>query len=192
MARDIKIVLALLLATAVLALVLAVAGAPQLLVFRPLDGVGELAQRLTPLFVIALFVERALEVFVTAWRAPAERVMRAMRRTELGKLTPEETSTLIQYKSDTQRVAFVAGIVLGIIISAIGVRALALFLTPEQVAALTGWQRTLLATVDVLITGAVIGGGADGIHKIVNMFTTFFDATTAHVESRRPPVVPQG
>jgi hypothetical protein len=192
MAREIKIALALLATIAVLSVGFAVVGGPQLLVFRPLEGAADLLQRLTPLLVIALFVERALEVFVTAWRAPQQRMMKAMRNTTLGKLTPEENAGLIQYKSDTQRVAFVSGIVFGIVVSAIGVRALALFISPEEIAGFTGWQRPLFTAVDVLVTGAVIGGGADGIHKIVNLFTTFFDTTTAQVESRRPPASPQG
>jgi len=31
--------------------------------------------------------------------------------------------------------------------------------------------------MDVLLTGAVISGGADGIHKIVAIFTSFADST---------------
>jgi hypothetical protein len=40
------------------------------------------------------------------------------------------------------------------------------------------------------MTGLVIGGGADGIHKLVKVFTSLFDATTARNEDRRPSAAP--
>src|SRR5262245_46718180 len=145
-----KLAFALLITIAALALGFALFGGPQLLSFWPLEGGADFLQRVTPLFLVALFIERALEVFVTAWRAPQERGMKAMRSTELGKITPEETANLLRYKSDTQRIAFTAGIVLGIVVSAMGIRALALFIYPDQIEALTGWQRPLFTAVDVV------------------------------------------
>jgi hypothetical protein len=78
----------------ILGVVFAVNGTPQLLTFRPLESIGDLLQRLTPLFIIALFVERAIEVFVSPWRSREEAVLRAGRRTELGKLTEDEDNKL--------------------------------------------------------------------------------------------------
>jgi hypothetical protein len=57
---------------------------------------------------------------------------------------------------------------------------------PDQIEALTGWQRPLFTSVDVVVTGAVIGGGADGLHKIVKVFTTFFETTSAKIEAQKP------
>jgi hypothetical protein len=184
-----KAVKVVLFGVAVLATGFAVGSGPAHLPFAPIDGIGDVTQRIAPLFLIALFVERALEVFVTAWRAPEERIRRVARATALGQATPEEEATLVRYKSDTQRIAFVTGIALGIVVSSIGIRALALFMNPEQLAMLSGWQRPALTVVDVLITGAVIGGGADGIHKLIKVFTSFLDATTAQNEARRSTAV---
>jgi hypothetical protein len=180
-------------AITILGVLFAVNGNPQQLAFWPLDGVADCLQRITPLFIIALFVERAIEVFVSPWRSREEALLRAARqRTELGRLAEADDRTLTTFKADTMRITFAAGVGIGVIVSAVGVRALALFIDPDQIAALAGWQRPLFTTVDVVITGLVIGGGADGIHKIVKVFTSFFDSVTATNEAReergrRPP-----
>lgn len=191
MSRSIRFTSAVLGLTAILAVVFAVSGEAAILQFWPLDGAADFMQRVTPLFIVALFVERALEVFITAWRGKEEQVRKAMRKTTLGQATPEENTQLIEYKCETQRVAFAAAISVGIVVSAIGIRALALFIYPDQIEALAGWQRWVFTSVDIVVTGAVIGGGADGLHKIVKVFTTFFDSTSAQFEARRPPTVPQ-
>ena len=41
-------------------------------------------------------------------------------------------------------------------------------------------------TTAAAVTGAMIGGGADGIHKIISVFTNFLDTTSANLEARRP------
>lgn len=86
--------------------------------------------------------------------------------------------------------ACAAAIAVGIVVSAVGIRALALFIYPDQIEAVVGWQQWVFTSVDVVVTVAVIGG-ADGIHKIVKVFTTFLDGTSAQLEARRPPTVPQ-
>ena len=88
------------------------------------------------------------------------------------------------FKCETQRITFTAAVSVGIVVSAVGIRVLALFIYPDQIEALVNPQRTLFTTVDVLITGLVIGGGADGIHKIVKVFTSFFDSVSATNEER--------
>lgn len=171
-------------ALTILGLLFAINGNPQPLTFWPLESAGDLLQRVIPLFVIALFVERAIEVFVSPWRSREEMLIRAARRTPLGKLAEEEDRKLTTYKADTMRIAFAAGVGMGMTVSAVGVRALALFIQPDQIAALAGSQRPLFTTVDVVITGLLIGGGADGIHKVVKVFTSFFDSVAAANEAR--------
>jgi len=38
---------------------------------------------------------------------------------------------------------------------------------------------------DVLFTGAVLGGGADSLHKLVQVFTNFMDATAELAKKRK-------
>ena len=37
---------------------------------------------------------------------------------------------------------------------------------------------------DVLLTGAVVGGGSDGMHKLVQVFTNFMDSTAELAKKR--------
>jgi hypothetical protein len=41
------------------------------------------------------------------------------------------------------------------------------------------WQTGLLNAVDIAITGCLLAGGSAGIHKIMQSFTTFLDASAA-------------
>jgi hypothetical protein len=184
--RSVTMTSVLLGAVVTLAAAFAIFGGPRILTFWPIESAGDFAQRIVPLFIVALFIERALEVIVTAWRAQEENVRKAMRDTSLGAISPEEKATLVKYKCETQRLALLAGITLGVVVSAVGIRALALFIYPDQIEALIGWQRPLFTSVDVLVTGALIGGGADGLHKLVKVFTTFFDVSVARFEAQRP------
>jgi len=46
-----------------------------------------------------------------------------------------------------------------------------------------GPQAQFLRVVDIVITGAVLGGGAEGLHRIISVFTDFLYATRARTES---------
>jgi hypothetical protein len=38
--------------------------------------------------------------------------------------------------------------------------------------------------MDVLLTGMLLGGGADGLHKLVSIFTNFMDSTAQQAKRR--------
>ena len=42
-----------------------------------------------------------------------------------------------------------------------------------------------MIVADVLFTGAVLGGGSDGMHKLVQVFTNFMDSTAELAGKRR-------
>src|SRR5262245_21892196 len=65
--------------------------APGLIRFWPFS-VMEIVHRIAPLFMISLFIERGLEVFVTAWRSP-DAAIRDHRISSCGK--PSGTGTLM-------------------------------------------------------------------------------------------------
>jgi hypothetical protein len=163
-------------------------------------------QLLTPLFLVSLFIERALEVFVTSWRgeesdkidiavATAKRQLPQqpvaarppVQPPAPGVVDPEEDLMarqldLARWKAGTRRIAFVGGVIVGILVSALGVRALQLFVDPAAFANLSLAQQRLFAMGDVLLTGAAIGGGADGMHKLVSVFTNFMDAAARRAQ----------
>jgi hypothetical protein len=160
---------------------------PGLVRFHPLAA-PEFFQLVAPLVLISAFMERATEVFVTAWRGGGlSKTSREVQRLKLKVTKGEQAShddledahdKLADYRSDTQRIAFLTTLGLGVVISALGIRALELFVDPAIFAALSSTQRAAFNVTDVLLTGASLGGGADGLHKMVNVFTTFMDATS--------------
>ena len=162
--------------------------APGLIRFWPFS-VMEIAHRIAPLFLISLFIERGLEVFVTAWRGPDAAIrdhrIRQLRKAirdgngdaeaeiELARVCAAKE----QCRSRIRRVAFAGSVALGVIVSAVGVRALGLFVDPEAFSGLSPEQQASFNTVDVLLTGAMLGGGSDALHKFVTVFTNFMERT---------------
>jgi len=142
-----------------------VARNPALVRFWPFTP-GEFVQAVTPLLLVALFVERALEIVIGGLYGGDEAKLKQQVKQ---KAIPE--ADLLAYKASTRRFAFAAALVFGLTISAIGVRGLELFVDPAVFDTLTSTQRTVFRTVDVLVTASLIAGGADGMHKLVSIFT---------------------
>ena len=162
--------------------------APGLIRFWPFS-VMEIGHRIAPLFLISLFIERGLEVFVTAWRGPDaairdHRIRQLRKAIRDGNADAEAEIELArvcaakeQCRSRIRRVAFAGSVALGVIVSAVGVRALGLFVDPEAFSGLSPCQQASFNTVDVLLTGAMLGGGSDALHKFVTVFTNFMERT---------------
>lgn len=135
--------------------------------------------------VIALVVERTLEVFVSAWRGKVTSqlfvtVESARRRLEAAphvfsrqQTVEEHERSLTDYRVQTQRIALRAGVVLGLLISAIGVRTLDIFVAMPS----AGLPLVLFTIVDLALTAGMIGGGSDAVHKLMKAVTGFLDAT---------------
>lgn len=157
-----------------------VARNPALVRFWPFTA-GEFVQAVTPLLLVALFVERALEIVIGGLYGGAEAELKQQVKKK------EKTDTdLLQFKASTRRVAFAGALVFGLTISAIGVRGLELFVDPAVFDTLTATQRTVFRTVDVLVTASLIAGGADGMHKLVSVFTNGMDKINAGLKQSTP------
>jgi uncharacterized membrane protein YqjE len=152
--------------------------------FKTLDG-GDVVDLLTPLFVIALFLERAQEVFVSAWREPqrkeAEAHIAALEAVQDAAGARAAGVQLAEYKAQTQRVAFLFRFLVAMAISTVGVRSL------EHLVAMPpldgSVQRTAFTVIDIVLTAAIIGGGSDGIHKLVSVITDFLDSTRQRIQN---------
>lgn len=163
---------------------------PGLVRFWPFT-VGDFLQLITPLFLVALFIERVLEVFLTSWRAAESKKLELAAKREVRDATNDDAKTaeepetaLADYKSRTQRIALLSGTAIGVIISALGVRILELFVDPAVFQNLSSAQQTLFRIADVLFTGAVLGGGSEGLHKLVRVFTNFMESSAERAKSR--------
>lgn len=160
---------------------------------------------LISLFIIALLIERSLEVFVITFRNDQyikltddiARYIEIKSHAENAELNMEELcdkrTKLAGYKNKTQQLTILYGLVLGIIVSLIGFRVLDPFVDSEAMKAasvsLTDLQRKILAFIDVLLTGFLIGGGADGLHKLISVITGFLSVSRQQINR---PVTPAG
>jgi hypothetical protein len=169
--------------------------APGRVVFKEF-GVADVAQLMTILFVVTVLAERALEIFVGTWRGATatqhEITLRTLAQevTRLEQLPPAEAGALAeargalekarrqeqQYRCGTRQVALWAGLGLGLLVSGVGLRALETLIDP----ALSGWsasQGAAFRLVDVVLTGGVIAGGSEGIHRVATVFDNFMNTT---------------
>ena len=172
-------------------------------------GAAEVVRWLTSIFFIALIVERALEVFIATWRGPEASRLEGViqnckdeiaRIKEARKAAPQAElelelkplydsidytkADLTRQKAGTQRAALWTGLVLGVLVSAAGFRLVQYMVDPAALADLeitTPSQVIVLRLVDVLLTGGLIAGGSEGIHKIVKVFLDFTDSTRARI-----------
>ncbi|WP_343561582.1 hypothetical protein [Kiloniella sp. b19] len=136
------------------------------------------------LIILALFVERAQEVYIKAWRglerATLERAKQQwidikgigeaenVSATDLSYCTGQIrilTTAITIYRAKTRKIAFISGLVLGILISLVGPRVLEEILvnTPSG----DPLQNELFNIVDVFITGGLIGGGSEALHQVM-------------------------
>ncbi len=169
----------------------AVAGlaAPSLIRFRTISVV-EFTELLVPAFMAALFIERVIEVLVSIARgedrrqlcAASEAAERRANERNASKAKGDAATAarlagmkLAAFQSETQNVALVFGVALGVVLSVLGVRVLEQLVQVDVLAGAPAWQQSGFRMFDVVVTGGLIGGGADGMHKLVSVFTTKFD-----------------
>ena len=154
------------------------------------------------LFIIALLVERTLEVLLTTFRGPKadsqDRQITAQTdataaleagtrpnknaiakaRSDLRDLREKRES----YRMDTRSIALWAGLFAGVFVSAIGIRVL------QQLVANAPCDgsraATLFTVADVLLTGCLIAGGSEGIHKMSELYTSTINAGTKSANAR--------
>jgi len=163
---------------------------PAVIHFKPYSA-ADFTQQLAPLVLIALFIERSLEVLITVWRGG--RAGELQRDVEKSIALPESDqlrATKVQaaidafdrYKFVTQQIALPSALILGILISALGIRGLGNFADLDK---LTDHptQKYLFNVADVLLTGALVGGGSDFVHKVITTFTGLMDATSQKAEA---------
>ncbi|HEV2177887.1 MAG TPA: hypothetical protein VGW33_11915 [Terriglobia bacterium] len=146
---------------------------------------AQFTQQLTPLFLVALLIERSLEVFLTTWRGPGLAVLqRSVDQKEQmmaagAAILPDlhqAQDALTNYKSATQQIAMPSALVLGVLISALGIRCLGNLVAAD---AFTGHptQQAWFTVADVLLTGALVGGGSDFVHQFITSLTNFMNKT---------------
>jgi phage gp16-like protein len=145
------------------------------------------ANILAPLLLTAGFIERAVEVVITPWRDPGY----TQRQAELTTVnasataTPEEkkkaSDALNAYVGKTTQYAFTVATMFGLVAAMVGIRALWPFLNQNAISyfgtAPAAAQKNTFVVFDVVLSAALVAGGANGVHSVITAFTSFFDAS---------------
>lgn len=155
------------------------------------------------LFVIALFMERAMEVYIATTRAPEAAEMdwkikeqkesiKTLKASDPAGNTEKEQDALkqiekerMEYKLETMRISLWWATLLGLLISAAGVRTLGTFVEQSTLNALPEFQRAMFYAMDVIITGGLIAGGSDGIHKMTKVYTTYMEEAAERMKGKK-------
>ena len=74
-----------------------------------------------------------------------------------------------EYRMQTRSAALWLGLLIGLLVSAVGVRVLHELVVSE----LQGTQALYFTAVDILLTGCLISGGSDVLHKIAERYNNF-------------------
>lgn len=150
---------------------------------------GDSISRLGALLLFALLIERTVEVFLTIWRAEEsyKRQAAVQRLISDGKsaIDPElkrAQDALIEYKTETQRWALPSSFIIGLLLASFGVRVIDQFVISADANApnaLGANQLWWFRVSDIVLTAALLAGGADPIHKLMDAFRKFMEASSA-------------
>ena len=124
------------------------------------------------LYIVALFVERSLEVFIKAWRQGGKSRLEEEARSAADDAKAEAAKELEEYRAGTQRRALLVGLTLGILVSLSGVRLLGPIF---EFGAADGWsfQQALFQFTDIVVTAGLIAGGSATIHELMALIDDF-------------------
>lgn len=129
------------------------------------------------LYIIALFVERALEVLIKAWRqggkiALEQEKTSAENNNQDNAQKAEIQKNLEEYKAGTQRRALLVGLTLGILVSLSGVRLLGPIFQGAETEKLM-FQMAVFNFTDIVLTAGLIAGGSSTIHELMALIDDF-------------------
>jgi hypothetical protein len=150
------------------------------------QGVLNVGSTVAPLVAISAFVERAVEIVITATRGPgALAVSRALDAAADDAAREEARRRLDAYRLTTQRQSFAVALAIALFASVVGVRAVAPLLTTPP-------QNPWFDLFDVTLTSLLLAGGSEGIHQVVTTITTFLDSSKSSSKQRAAGSGPEG
>jgi hypothetical protein len=154
----------------------------------PVPSPADLFSRLSPLFFFALLIERFVEILMSIWRSEKANLLQAdvQRLVASGvQITDPQLqkaqNDLIQFRAETLKWTMPIGFSLGLLLSASGVRALSPFIDPQFLVGSSqpGEQIWWFNLSDTVFTGALLAGGADPIHKLLDLYRKVVEASAA-------------
>lgn len=123
------------------------------------------------LYVVALFVERSLEVLIKAWRQGEKSRLQQNLQSADAAAKPDAQKELEEYRAGTQRRALLVGLTLGTLVSLSGVR----LLGPIFTFSATEWsfQQAIFQFTDIIVTAGLIAGGSATVHELMALVDDF-------------------
>jgi len=153
---------------------------------------ADFTSRCGTLLVFALLIERTVEVVLTIWRGERANDLEAtVRRLITAGSKPADNAlvtaqaSLREYKSNTLRLALPFSFTLGCVLACFGVRVLAQFVPDPKDLPPGSFQLHGFHTLDILFTAALLAGGADPIHKVMDTFRKFMESSSARASGTR-------
>jgi len=142
------------------------------------QGVLNVGSTVAPLFAISAFVERAVEIVITAARGPgALALSRGLSAAADDAGREEARRWLDRYRLTTQRQSFAVALAIGLFAGLVGVRAVAPLLSAPP-------QNRWFDLFDVTLTSLLLAGGSEGIHRLVTTVTTFLETSKSNSRQR--------
>jgi len=145
------------------------------------------------LVLVAGIIERATEVIVMTFRDEcaaglSDAVELAAKKATAAPADPEAAGglekaqkTLTSYKEQTKQFALFVAFCFGLLLALAGARSLHWLLLDQKV--VTG---RLFLALDVIITGAMLAGGSEGIHRLANVLTSGADTLSTKIDKAAP------
>jgi hypothetical protein len=96
---------------------------------------------------------------------------RAEQEAKMAPLVVDRTA----HRDATRQLATPVSLVIGLVISTIGLRSLQPLFDKADAAWLTSAQGHVFVVVDILVTGTLLAGGSDGIHWIIALYRDWVD-----------------
>ncbi len=154
------------------------------------EGLTLFGQILGTLLMLSAVLERALDVLLSIPRAEDSEKLRAAvdeqqrivdEAQKQNTPVPQDMINALEkakavraeFRAKTMRLAMVGGLVVGVVVSAIGFRVLQTLIDTTSLDELGRLQRSAFDFVDIVLTGAVLAGGSDGIHKLIEVYRRF-------------------
>lgn len=158
-------------------------------------GGTDLASRFSILVFFSLLIERTVEILMSIWRSEEANKREAAVQSLVAAKTPANDpalisaqTKLIEYKAETMQWTIPIGFSLGLLISAFGVRALSQFIDPASAAAGTPPEAQLwwFNMMDIVFTGSLLAGGADPIHKLLDLYRRVVENSAGKAAGMKP------
>ena len=152
------------------------------------------------LYIIALFVERSLEVLIKAWRQGGKSALEHNLRTAAATAAEDPAAhaeadrRLQAYRAGTQRRALLVALTLGIMVALSGVRLLGPIFDPTAATAAAAtaavaqppFQQDLFHFTDILLTAGLIAGGSATLHELLALIDDFLRSSRTRAKPASP------